>query len=138
MATYKFRVAANGGDIRVGSLSIAISNNTDTPALTGTLYLTQQGGTILGTDSMATGSDTLVFPALSGTVNITNGTYADFVLEFHVSDWYHSGNPGSIDIEVANIDYFDVFSDASTALHPSMFTNYKWDIAPVSTLVTLE
>lgn len=34
--------------------------------------------------------------------------------------------------------YYDIFTDGSSMLHPAMFGSYKWDIAPVSTLVTLE
>jgi hypothetical protein len=45
---------------------------------------------------------------------------------------------GNIGIEVSDISYFDVFSDSSEATHNNMYTNYKWDIAPVTTLVTLQ
>jgi len=49
-ATYVFRVAANGGDLKLSSLSIDISNNTNsTGGVTATLWLGNQGSTQLGT-----------------------------------------------------------------------------------------
>jgi hypothetical protein len=44
---------------------------------------------------MTTGNDTLTFSNLSGLVNITNGTYAEFVLELsNVSTWLQGGVAG--------------------------------------------
>lgn len=86
----------------------------------------------------ATGNTTKTFPGLSGLVNINNGTSAEFTLVFPVSTRYKGTNPGNIGIEMSNISYYDVFADSSVALHANMFTQYKWDIAPVTTLVTLE
>jgi hypothetical protein len=37
-----------------------------------------------------------------------------------------------------DISYYDIFSDSSETLHANMFGLYKWDIAPVATLVTLQ
>jgi hypothetical protein len=37
-----------------------------------------------------------------------------------------------------DIDYYDVFTDATVAAHAGLFTNFKWDIAPITTLVTLQ
>lgn|GEM_PF-5928007 len=108
---------------------------------TATLYLGNEGGTTLATGAITSGtvsSSPISFTNLSGLVNITNGTSAEFTLVFPVSTWYKGTNPGNIGIEVANITYYDVFSDSSEAVHTDMFTSYKWDIAPITTLVTLE
>jgi hypothetical protein len=39
---YKFKVTSNGGDMKLDELKIDVSNFTDTPTLTGVLYLTNQ------------------------------------------------------------------------------------------------
>ncbi len=137
-AVYKFRIAANGGDIKLDQLKIAVANNTDAATGTATLYLGNEGGTSLGTSTIATGNNTPTFSNLSGLVDITDGTYQDFTLVFPVSTWYKGTNPGNIGIEMNDINYYDVFTDATTALHSSLFGLYKWDIAPVTTLVTLQ
>ena len=140
-AVYTFRIAANGGDVKLDRVSLAVSNNTSAATTTGTLYLGNEGGTSLGTATIVTGANTLVFgsgASLSGTVNITNGSYQDFTLVFPVSTWFAWTVQGNIGIEVNNMWYYDTFTDGTSILHPSMFNSYKWDIAPVSTLVTLE
>lgn len=138
-AVYKFRVAANGGDIKVDALSLTISNNTSMATSTGKLYLTQEGGTELGSDvTVTSGATSPSFTSLSGTVNITNGSYADFVLVFPVSTWFAGTVAGNIGIEVANISYYDTFTDGTTTAHANMFGSYKRDIAPISTFFTLQ
>lgn len=144
-AVYTFRIAANGGDIALDRVKLTVSNNTSANTGLATLYLGNEGGTSLGTQAFATGLNNLIFSgaslslaSLSGLVNITNGTYQDFTLVFPVSTWYANTVVGNIGIEVTNMGYFDTFTDGTSILHPAMFDSYKWDIAPVSTLVTLE
>lgn len=137
-AVYKLKVASNGGDMKLSELKIAVANNTDAASSTATLYLGNEGGTTLGTGTVTGGNNTLTFSNLSGLVNITNGTNQEFTLVFAVSNRYKGTNPGNVGIEMSNISYYDVFSDSTTALHSNMFTSYKWDIAPVTTLITLE
>jgi hypothetical protein len=42
-----------------------------------------------------------------------------------------------MNVEVSNLAYYDVL-DGVASQHPAMFTNYKWDIAPISTLVSIK
>ena len=138
-AVYKFRVAANGGDIKIDTLELDIGNNTSATTATGTLYLGNEGSTPLGTVSISSGANLdKSFANLSGLVSITNGTYQDFTLVFPVSTWYAGTVNGNVGIEVSNISYYDTFTDGTTLLHADMFDSYKWDIAPVSTLITLQ
>lgn len=60
------------------------------------------------------------------------------MLVFPVSTWFAGTVAGNIGIEVANISYYDTFTDGTTAAHANMFGSYKWDIAPITTLITLE
>jgi len=90
-AVYKFRVAANGGDMKLDQLLVDVINTTaaSVPS-TATLYLGNEGGTVLGTDTVAAaGMNHLTFADLSGNVNITNATYQDFTLVFPVDDRYN-------------------------------------------------
>lgn len=131
---YKFTIASNGGDMKLNALSGTVTNNTNTTGafLTGTLYLGNEGGTSLG---VVSANGTLNFPNLSGLVNITNGSSASFTLVIPVATWYigSSSAAGNIGVEMANISYYDTFSDSSEFVHNNMFGSYKWDIAPVST-----
>jgi hypothetical protein len=42
-AVYKFRIASNGGDLKLSELKIDIANNTSAATSTGTLYLGNEG-----------------------------------------------------------------------------------------------
>lgn len=90
--------------------------------------------------SNAFNSGYLNFPNLSGLVSITNGTSASFTLVIPVASWYIGTNSakGNIGLEMADISYYDVFSDSTEAIHANMFTSYKWDIAPVTTSAVVE
>lgn len=135
-ATYKIRVTANGGDVNLSSLSFAVVNNTDTTsggALTGTLYLGNEGQTVLGTQNGAT----MTFAGLTQ-ANLVNGEAKEFTLVIPVSNRYKGTNPGNLNVEVSNVSYADTFSNGSTQAHNTMFGSYKWDIAPVTTLVTIK
>jgi len=114
-AVYKFRVAANGGDIKVDQLVLSVASNTSMASSTATLYLGNEGATTLATGTINSGANTFTASNLSGTVNITDGTYADFTLVFPVSTWFAGTVAGNIGIEVANISYYDTFTDGTTA-----------------------
>ena len=136
-AVYKFIIAANGGDIKLGTGIFTITNNTDTTGsfLTGTLWLGNEGGTSLW---VVSANGTAIFDWLSTLVNITDGTTANFTLVIPVSNWYKSIVKGNIGIEVNNISYIDIFPDATENFHSNIFTTFKWDIAPVSTSAVVE
>ena len=119
--------------MKVNQLILNVASNTSMATSTATLYLGNEGATSLATGTITSGSNTFTASNLSGTVNITDGTYQDFTLVFPVSTWFAGTVNGNIGIEVANISYFDTFTDGTTLSHATMFNSYKWDIAPVST-----
>lgn len=136
-AVYRINIASNGGDMKLSSTVFRIINNTDTTGtlLTGTLWLGNEGVTLLG---VVSANGTATFPNLSELVNIANGTTASFTLIIPVSNRYIWANLGNIGIEINNISYYDEFSDASVVLHSNMFDSYKWDITPVTTLAVIQ
>lgn len=84
-----------------------------------------------GDRNLGTGAfNALTYNSLSN-VTITNGTTQVFTLVMPVSNWQNAaGNAGSVTAELTNFTYQDQFSDATTALHTNMFTNFRWNIAP--------
>jgi len=133
-ATYKVTFQASAGETRINKLVLALGNNlTSTSGAMVNISTTENGATpsaAYGTSVVY--SSTVTFSSLDITVDNTNAV----TLYINVKNvtWSSANNTPYINIGLSDLDYSDVFSDATQSAHTNMLLNYKAAMTDITDL----
>lgn len=125
-ATYKVSLRSIAGETRINKLVLSLGSNLSIPLTGVTLNIsaTENGSIPNATyGTTQTGGATVTFSNLD--IAVDNTSTVDLYINVKGVTWSSTNNTPYINIGLSDLDYSDIFSDASTTSHTGMLSTYK-------------